>query len=669
MKIIDKNLYLEFADAISCGLGSQEYLWNAKSAGIRTFSFIKDPEDNRKVLIEYESLKPKHKKLVEDHFGNPYDYFVKEPIKKMIVRDDAAQKFFLKYQYNNKTLGDEAIEKYTISASWLNMLVKISRDKDAKKDIKKQLNISLSEFYIKIGELIKSEKIDLPQSLRRLLPKVAEYQNQGYSCLIHKNFSNTHANKVSTEEAEARLLEMINHHNQFDDVFVCYNYNKWAKENDLPEISAGTVRNYRIKNIQEITIGREGNGAFNEKFIRQVKGYRPTQPLYLVEHDDNNLDLLYQSEDKYQFNKYVAIVVIDSSCDYVLGKSYMLGRHIEKGFGDLLVRSAYLDAMYNIKRLTGGWYLPFEIKSDKYASKSLTPFYNKIGKCIPPAHGNKHRGYIEQFFRLPLWKRAQKLLGETNWSGNNMTAKFRGMNPDALDLSIKEKSRPFVGVEAEQQIENFFFMLRNMPDIKREEMNAESKEQQWLRAWQKLTPEQKRPITDEQFLLTFGIKHNPQGRTIMITSRGIEPEIQGTKYSYDLPEAWMYEKLIGEQITVIFDPYDMSRILVTNEKNIRFIATSAQLVARSLEDMRYNPTRIFLDSILAGKKLQVRNVMNKKERRREFAQNVFEAEAMLQGNVLVKELKNGAEQKMLEQFTNERESWMDNNNDFSEFFS
>jgi hypothetical protein len=50
-----------------------------------------------------------------------------------------------------------------------------------------------------------------------------------------------------------------------------------------------------------------------------------------------------------------------------------------------------------------------------------------------------------------------------------------------------------------------------------------------------------------------------------------------TKVSYDLPEAWMYNKLIGEKVEVYYDPFDFSRILVTNHKDIRFIAQSAEL--------------------------------------------------------------------------------------------
>src|SRR5690606_31207449 len=110
------------------------------------------------------------------------------------------------------------------------------------------------------------------------------------------------------------------------------------------------------------------------------------------EHDDNNLDFLYKGEDGSQFNRYVSIVVTDSHCDLVLGKSVIHGDTPETW----QVHHAYLDAMYYIRSLTGGWHMPHEFKADKWRSKSLAPFYTKIAKYVPPAHGNKHRGYIEQ---------------------------------------------------------------------------------------------------------------------------------------------------------------------------------------------------------------------------------------------------------------------------------
>src|SRR5690606_248705 len=125
------------------------------------------------------------------------------------------------------------------------------------------------------------------------------------------------------------------------------------------------------------------------------------------------------------------------------------------------------------------------------------------------------------------------------------------------------------------QIENFFHRLRHMPDITRKNFNsALSKEQQWLAKWNDMREDQKRPISDLQFLSIFGITHNPD-RPITITNRGIEPQICNIKHSFDLPADLQLSRFVGAKVNVIYDPYDMSRVLVTNNDDIRFIARSA----------------------------------------------------------------------------------------------
>jgi hypothetical protein len=210
-----------------------------------------------------------------------------------------------------------------------------------------------------------------------------------------------------------------------------------------------------------------------------------------------------------------------------------------------------------------------------------------------------------------------------------------------------------------------------MPAFTRENMNAKSKEEQWLEKWNELTIEQKRPITDEQFLLTFGISHAPKHTDfIRITNRGVEPQINKAQYSYDLPEAWMYQKLRGAQVQLVYDPYDMSRILVTNFDDIRFIAHTAQLQPRAIEDT-YTGCRTYLNAILNEKKDQVNEVATASEKRKQIADKKFyNAEALMQSGMMLKEIKNEAEQKMLENnFNQELESFLDEKNDYDEFFT
>lgn len=664
----EQTLFLSYSECIEAGL-SEHTLIKAKQRGSSSWLIINDPEDARKLLIGYEKLSEINKHKITARYGNPYHYIAHQPIRELITATPAARQFFLSYRYNdNKMLPLRRVNQYSRACDILELIKRVD---ESRNKIVKELGISVPEFYNHIKAIIQEEQKNgesetydggnqlyarFPWHYVSLREKVNEYMEAGFSCVIDKAYGNNGALKVKTDDARDLLIELLKNPLQYNDVLITMLYNTKAEENGWETITPPTVQKWRKKYEAEITPYRNGNAAFNEKYIRQVKGLRPSAPLYLIEHDDNNLDFLYKGEDGSQFNRYVAIVVTDSHCDLVLGKSVIPSDMPETW----QVQHAYLDAMYYIRSLTGGWHMPHEIKADKWRSKSLAPLYNKIAKFVPPSHGNKHRGYIEQFFGSSLWKNCQKLVSNGNWNGNNMTARFRGFNPDMLEMSLKEKSRPVVGEEAEVQIEQFFFLLRNMSDFKRTDLKAPSKQEKWLQAWNELSPEQKNPITDEQFLLTFGIIHQPRHTdTIRITNRGVEPQICGTKYSYDLPEPWMYSKLRGADVQVIYDPFDMSRVLITNNDDIRFIAQSAQLVPRALKD-HFTGSRTFLNSLLAEKKDQVNQVAAISASRKKVNGN--HAEAMLQsGMVMPKEVKNAAEQKLLDRFNEEYENHLDQN--------
>jgi hypothetical protein len=658
---IDNVLYVFDKGLKEAGL-SVNYYRKEKSEGNKRLVFIDHPSDSRYSLVAYETLSATHKEKITNRFKCPYDYVAKDPLLKMIGRNMEANNFFIQYEYSIGTkLPLKRCLQYSRGVDWLEM---ISKAQENSNRAIKDLGISVPQFFDHIKSLMQIEKdngvsetydgmqqltADFPTSYRPLLKKVSDYITGGPKILIDKMYGNKLAAKVADEVCEAQLLTLIEDPRQYDDVLVCMMYNAWAKNNGYKVIEPPTVGVWRRKREGEIIISREGNSAYNEKYLRQVKGSGRPSPLHLVEHDDYNLNLLFQDKQEYQFNRYISIMVTDTHCDLVLGKSYHLITKEMKDTLQNMVRHAYVDAMYYIRSIVGdgNWYLPFEIKADHYASASLFPFYEKIGRFVAPAVGNKHRGYIEPFFGSPFLKRAEKLVAQDNYNGNNMSAKYSGVNPDMLDISLREKSRPMIGNQAEVIIENFFQLLRNMPDFKRTDMNAPSKQQKWLQSFSQLSIEQKRPITDEQFLLTFGVPHNPNN-PIKITNRGVEPQINNGKYSYDLPEAWMYDKYPGAKVNVIYDPFDMSRVLITNHDDIRFIARTAHLQPRSLKD-QYTGSRTYLNAILDEKKDQVRRVSDASAKRKQIVDlSYYNAEAMLKGGAMIKELKNNAEQRFLE---------------------
>ncbi|NOS92483.1 MAG: hypothetical protein HOP30_11210 [Cyclobacteriaceae bacterium] len=639
--LLEGKMYVKWGAAIEAGI-SKSTLDVAKNRKSNSWGFTDDPEDKRRVLIDFEKLKDEYKDKIKAKFGDPYEYVAKEPIRQMIVRDLEAEKFYMAYQYESaqgkRSLPETHVEKYTVAASVLNLLKKLD-----KREVKEKLNIPLEKFYKHLCELIEADNISLPTNYRKLLAgkesALAKYNALGYASLIDWRFGNQLAAKVADEVSESLLKEIIAKSNQYDDVLVAMQYNVWAKQQGKDTIHHSTVGVWRRKYASDLDMFRNGNASTKNTFLPQVKGYRPTQPLYLVENDDNHLDLLFLEPGNKSPRKYISIVVADSFNDYPLGKSYALNGSLSDGQSIALVKAAYVDAMYHIRELTGAWHLPHETKSDRWAIKSLEPFYKKMGNWVAPGLGNKNRGYIEQFFGSPHWKRCIKL-GANNYSGNNMTAKHRGVNMEEFDRNVK--NRRLIGNEAVEQIENFFHRLRSMPQT-----NGISKQEQWLEAFNAMPSTERKQITDEQFLITFGIEHQPKnGELPRISNRGLECQINGQRFSFDIVGGTPIHE-IGKQVHVLYDPYDMSRVMLTDYKGLRMMAREARLQPRALKDA-HRDSRTYLNAVLSEKLDAVKKISAKAERRQEVLnEHFFDVEAVLQAGVMVKEIKQYAEQKVL----------------------
>ena len=629
MKLIDSRLYLEFNDAIACGI-KENTLNKASQRKSPSWCFIDDPADKRKVLIDFEMMMPQYKELVKARFGNPYEYLVKEPIRKMVTKDLEAEKFFLSYKYDdNKSLPIETINNYTTVASWLNMLVKAEADK---KEIKKLLNISITDFFVKVAEIIESEGVKLPSNIIRLRQRIDAYKTDGYKSIINKSFGNKSAAKVACELTESLLLELIAIPNA-DDVVTCRRYNMAVAELNKPQISVETVKNWRRKNMHLIAGQKYGTRPAYNILGKHIMRKRPSAPLVLVEHDDNELDLYFQSETNkkgkaqvYYFNRFVIAVVTDAFNDYILGWA------IAETYNKELIKFAYLDAVYHIKELTGAWYLPHQIRSDRFGldinlENDLATFYKSLAIYTPAAVKVARGKYIEQSFGT---KWHQALGCYKNYSGHNITAKTK-LNQDHREANQKDFPTK---EQAPAQIAHFIDVMRKLVD----EKTGLSKQEQWVKAFNESELSKKHLINETQLLLKLGTTHT---HTNKITNRGITPAINCIERTYEIPEPY-YLQTIGKSVNIIFDQMDYSRILVTDGQGLLFIANEIELMPSAIAD--YKPgDRAKLNDRLEEKIRHMQVISDKKQKRDDVLQlNRINAESYLQAGVHTKALNHQA---------------------------
>jgi hypothetical protein len=620
MKIISNSLHVEYSELLECGIPRRTIL---------SWSNAKDPEDSRKVLVPFDSLKEKYKALVQAKYGDPYEYTAKTPIKRLLKKDFEAEKFYLQYRFDNgKALPQAYVDQYTQAASWLNMIRAALSDKQF---IKRHLQLTLEQFWTSVIQLIEADQIDLPFSDRRLRERIRQYGEEGYGCLVSAKFGNRNSSKITDELSEALLLEMIAHPNQFDDVAIAWQYNIKAQERQSDTISPATVGNYRRKYEYLLMGSREGNKLWADKFAKNIPGMRPSAPMLLLNSDDNHLDLFYIDPEDSSGSKYYRrnklIVVIDTYNDYVLG--YAAAPEVSNA----LVKAAYLDAMYHIKELTGKWYLPHQIMTDRWGKKELEPFYKRLAHYFPATTGLARAKYIEQSF-AHTWH--SQLKWYNNYSGHNISAKSRGVNQEAL--VARKKDFPTVD-EAHLQISDFINRLRLLPG-KNEKL---TRKEEWILAFQENAKCQAKCISDEEMLYKLGSTHE---YTNTITKAGIRVTVNGKTFLYDIPEIH-YLQNVGKKVQVIYDPRDLSRVLVTDGDKLRFVAPHHRAMPRALAD--YEPgDRSRLNEAFDQKLKHVELIGEAAANRKKVLSRAgIDPEGLLQANVLVKEIKQQAEENYL----------------------
>src|SRR5690606_8235724 len=120
----------------------------------------------------------------------------------------------------------------------------------------------------------------------------------------------------------------------------------------------------------------------------------------------------YQDKNSYS-NRLVIVVVLDAVNKYPVG--YAIGDRENSN----LIQEANRNAIMHMKELFGNSYRPWQLQSDRYALKKLTPFYQAVAHLhTPAAVGNAKSKIIEPYFKY-LNKECQKYFPH-NWSGFNI---------------------------------------------------------------------------------------------------------------------------------------------------------------------------------------------------------------------------------------------------------
>lgn len=636
MEYLDGKLCLEFSELVPEVIAKPLYDY-AKAQGNITVHGIGG--NGRKVLIEFDTMPVKYKAKVREIYGDPYVYASKMPILNALQWDHKAKAFYSGYVLPNgdmlpatdKDLRGKTqinyVHRYTEAATWLNMLGRLTTDKAT---LKRELNISIMQFWDEATGLIKTKKVNLPANPKRLKEKLKIYAEGGYESLIevHK-FGNDFSKKIKNKEAESYLKALLSARNKHDDTIVAGYYNEYATELGLDTITPGAVGYWRKKWESFLMLEREGVGKVYNKLSKRGQRKRPSAPLLLINSDDNVLDAFFRTDDSDWFRP-VLYVVIDAHNDYILG--YAVGANVTKE----LVKEAYRNAQRHVASLTGDAYCWQQIQTDHWGisgknTTELEAFYHSMATFTPAGLKNAQTKYVERSFGT-TWHQELKKEFPHNYSGHNVTSKEK-LNPDNL-LPI---NFPHIS-EAQERIERFINRMR----LTKRKGSELTRLEEWVANFKASEKSKKNRLSPELRLQIFGkfrLDRSGKIETNQITASGITPTILGERRVYELSQQQIFDH-IGKSVQVIYDENDLSEVLVTDGKNLRFIAREYDLLPGAIADYEEGD-RARIDNLLSEKKTILPAIKEwASDWKATLERGGIDAESRIQAGVLTKEINH-----------------------------
>lgn len=531
--------------------------------------------NGRKALVAFDSIPSRFQKAIREIIGGcPYDQVKHILFADYIKPDYDAEKFYRNYTLDDGTaLPEENMEEYTHSAMVLNTChhiitnVVTCRKFGGKVKAWKRMAEAITNLPAH------TYKHKLPSNARRLKQKYKSYMADGYEALIHGNFLNTSAQKLSEEATRWVLARWCNQVQKCANLMqLMAEYNELADEKDWKIIkNEKTFYNYLYSTeIMPLWYGyRFGELAAKEKFGFQLKTKMPAYRDSLWYSDGTKLNYYYADEDG-NMKTCQVYEVMDAHSEV------LLGYHISNSEDYQAQYSAFKMAV----QIAG--YRPYQIAHDNqggHAKLNAGNFLTKLARvqtATQPYNGKSKT--IESVFG-----RFQSQFLKRDWffTGQNVTAK-------------KQESKP-----------NMEFILANkanLPSLEDIKAIYEQRRKEWNSAPHFKTGkpriemylESKNPDTKKveiwDMVDLFWITRE---KTIKADAQGISFREKKVEYAYmvytedGMPDFEWLSKSVGKSFTVKFDPEDMSSIRLYEDTplGLRFIteATTKVEVERAIQ--------------------------------------------------------------------------------------
>lgn len=384
--------------------------------------------NGNQVLVEYEELPPAYKILVQNRFGDPYEYMAKDPLRSLIKPDAEAISFFENYKLpNGKALKEKHRIEYANNAAILKAIDKLRSDKAA---LKKYYNITMDTLW-KVAceiadDLRKRFPNTIPTSDRRLKPLFNTFKEKGYTALISGKYLNNNRRKVD-EDLENLILSLYIQNNKpyakevheiyerfmsgelevFDEESgEMFAREKFYKDGEPILISETTVWSYLNKLLNRATVDKVRTSALEWQGKHRPHMHRHNAIYAFSKTSMDDISIPFKMPDGTRVWSYQ---IYDTASQCIVGRS----------FGKDKNRELFMKAVKDMFRLihVNGWGIPAEIEIEQHISNTFAEDLLKEGNVFPFARfcrgGN------------PQEKRIERTIGAKKYSLQNKRAGFQ----------------------------------------------------------------------------------------------------------------------------------------------------------------------------------------------------------------------------------------------------
>lgn len=525
-------------------------------------------------LVEFNSMSQDWKDRITTKFGKPQEEVKKSWFAQHYIADREAFDFYIGYRYgetNSKKLELDTIEQYTYNASVLNTVIIM---KNNRKQYLKALGCNTVDIWDSLSRDVNAFREvahNLPTTKDSLRFKVNKYTKEGYSGLISGKFGMKNALKIKEREQEALLDELLAKHTNLDNTLIATVYNAVAEQKNWPTITPQTVGNRKEKSNLVIYAGRKGVSALSDNILMQNKRQAPTAPMLYWTLDGWDAELLYQKTtiDKKGYtttsfhNRLTMVVVLDPFNKYPVG--YAIGTHETPE----LIKEALRNAINHTAELFGQRFKPYQLQSDNYQKKALTPVYEACTKYYTPAKVKNAKSKVIEPYFAHINKTYCKLMN--NWSGFGVASGSKNQPNSEMLNKLRHTFPDELGCR--KQLESIIAAER------------QKKQAAYLEQWENVSNDHRLPMPNESFLLALG---KTSGATNKLEGSGLHIRINGLKRTYDCFEI-DFRQQTHQNWNILYDESNMNEVLaISADQKYRYLLQEKHIQSMAIAERNEN---------------------------------------------------------------------------------